>query len=154
MSPVTFSPAIRSASLTHQAPPRASASPPGPEPDRLDLEPTSLTPVRSDQKWLLPFGVIAGLGVAAALLGGGGGEPQQIDLSQIHGRIQFVTAGADYDVKVVDHFPDLKVKKVDHFADSAGEWEVVDHLPDYKIRLVNVGEDFSIQWVNHFPGLP
>ncbi|MCA9795504.1 MAG: hypothetical protein KC910_27035 [Candidatus Eremiobacteraeota bacterium] len=154
MSPVTFSPATRSANLSRQAPPRASASPPEPRPDQVNLEPTSLAPARSDKKWLLPFGIIAGLGVAAAVFGGGGSEPQQIDLSQVHGRIQFVTVGADYDVKVVDHFGDLRVQKVDHFPDGAGEWQIVDHFPDYKIRLVNVGEDFSIQWVDHFPGLP
>ena len=64
MSPVTFSPATRSANLSRQAPPRASASPPEPRPDQVNLEPTSLAPARSDKKWLLPFGIIAGLGVA------------------------------------------------------------------------------------------
>lgn len=78
---------------------------------------------------------------------------KNIDLSKIHGRIQFVRSFPDFKVKVVDHFPDLRVKKVRHFANKPGLWKIVTSFPDYKIQIVNHFPDFKIKYVNHFPGV-
>lgn len=75
-----------------------------------------------------------------------------LDVSKIYGKIQFVSAFADYKVEVVDAFPDLRVQKVSAFADSAGKWEIVSAFPDFKIEVVQAFADFKIQYVNAFPG--
>ncbi|MGH8083126.1 MAG: hypothetical protein ACREP7_21285 [Lysobacter sp.] len=77
-----------------------------------------------------------------------------IDVSRIHGRIQIVTAFADYKVQVVQAFPDLRVQTVTAFPDSAGKWQRVESFPDYKIQLVDAFPDFKIQYVDSFPGVP
>lgn len=78
---------------------------------------------------------------------------KHIDLSKIHGRIQFVRCFPDYKVKVVDHFPDLKVKKVRSFPNKPGLWKIVTSCPDYKIQIVKHFPDFKIKYVKHFPGV-
>ncbi len=45
-------------------------------------------------------------------------------------------------VKVVEHFGDVKVKVVSSFPDGIGEWQFVDY-----------GEDFTIEYVDSFPGV-
>ena len=77
---------------------------------------------------------------------------RKVDVSKIHGRIQFVTSFPDYKVKVVQSFPDLRVETVESFPDRTGRWQIVDSFPDYKIQLVDSFPDFTIQFVDAFPG--
>lgn len=79
-------------------------------------------------------------------------EEKKLDVSKIHGRIQFVDSFPDYKVKVVSSFPDLKVQKVESFPDKPGRWQIVDAFPDYKIQIVDSFPDFTIQYVDSFPG--
>ncbi len=80
-------------------------------------------------------------------------EDDTLDLSKLHGRIQFVTSFPDYKVKVVDSFADLHVKLVESFPDDPGEWQVVESFPDYKIQIVESFPDFTIHYVESFPGV-
>jgi hypothetical protein len=75
-----------------------------------------------------------------------------VDVSRIHGKIQFVTSFPDYKVKIVESFADLHVKVVTSFPDDAGEWQVVESFPDFKIQLVDSFPDFTIRYVESFPG--
>jgi hypothetical protein len=79
------------------------------------------------------------------------GKP--VDVSKIHGKIQYVDSFPDYKVEVVSAFSDLKVKEVTSFASNAGEWEIVTSFPDYKIQKVSSFGDFKIEYVNSFPGV-
>jgi hypothetical protein len=102
---------------------------------------------------LLPFAIA--VVIVAAITGSppdSQAEHQKIDLSQIHGRIQFVTAFPDFKVQIVGSFPDLKVQKVESFPDKPGCWQVVNSFPDYKIQIVESFPDFTIQYVESFPG--
>ncbi len=110
-----------------------------------------------------------GLGVCLLLLAVGTAGTMQagnraVDLSAIHGRIQFVNALPDYKVQVVTALPDLRVKRVNALPNRPGEWQparavarrrpgIVDSLPDYKIQIVDALPDFTIQWVDDFPGV-
>jgi hypothetical protein len=101
---------------------------------------------------------VIGLGVCLLLLSVGTAGTrlvgkQQVDLSAIHGRIQFVNALPDYKVQVVTALPDLRVRRVGALPDRPGEWQIVDSLPDYKIQIVDALPDFTIQWVDAFPGV-
>ena len=80
------------------------------------------------------------------------GVPAALDVSKIHGRIQYVDVFPDYTIEVVDAFPDLKVQEVDAFPDAAGKWEIVTVFPDYKIQKVKAFGDFKVQYVDSFPG--
>jgi hypothetical protein len=64
---------------------------------------------------------------------------KKVDVSKIHGRIQFVQSFPDYKVQAVTSFPDLRV-------------QIVKSFPDYKIEMVNSFPDFKIQFVKSFPG--
>lgn len=75
-----------------------------------------------------------------------------VDVERIYGRIQFVTAFADYDVKLVDRHEDLRVQIVERFPDSCGKWQIVERFPDYKIRIVENHPDFTVRYVERFPG--
>ncbi len=75
-----------------------------------------------------------------------------VDVSAIHGRIQFVTSFPDYKVKIVDSFADLHVQMVESFPDDPGKWKVVESFPDYKIQIVESFPDFTIKYVESFPG--
>ena len=66
---------------------------------------------------------------------------KKVDVSKIHGRIQYVNS-----------FPDYKVQAVTSFPDKPGQWQIVDSFPDYKIQMVNSFPDFTIQFVTSFPG--
>jgi hypothetical protein len=76
----------------------------------------------------------------------------KVDVSAIHGRIQFVTSFPDYKVKIVDSFADLHVQMVESFPDKPGKWKVVESFPDYKIQIVESFPDFTIRYVESFPG--
>lgn len=76
-----------------------------------------------------------------------------VPFESVYGRIQLVSAFADYDVQVVDAFEDLRVQIVECFPDSCGKWQIVDNFPDYKIRLVDAFPDFTIRYVSAFPGV-
>jgi hypothetical protein len=79
-------------------------------------------------------------------------DKKKVDVSKIHGRIQFVKSFPDYKVKEVKSFPDLKVEIVESFPNSAGQWQIVDSFPDYKIEMVESFPDFTIEYVKSFPG--
>jgi hypothetical protein len=66
---------------------------------------------------------------------------KKVDVSKIHGRIQFVHS-----------FPDYRVQAVTSFPDAPGKWQIVESFPDYKIEMVNSFPDFTIQFVTSFPG--
>jgi hypothetical protein len=46
---------------------------------------------------------------------------KKVDVSKIHGRIQFVQSFPDYKVQAVTSFPDLRVQIVKSFPDSPGK---------------------------------
>jgi uncharacterized protein YlzI (FlbEa/FlbD family) len=77
---------------------------------------------------------------------------KKLDVSKVHGRIQFVKSFPDYKVEEVKSFPDLKVEIVESFPNAAGQWQIVDSFPDYKIEIVESFPDFTIQFVTSFPG--
>ena len=68
-----------------------------------------------------------GLGICVLLLTVGTAGTKQagnraVDLSAIHGRIQFVNALPDYKVQVVTALPDLRVKRVKALPGSGRLW--------------------------------
>jgi hypothetical protein len=77
---------------------------------------------------------------------------KKVDVSKIHGKIQFVNSFPDYKVQAVTSFADLHVEIVTSFPDKPGQWQIVDSFPDYKIEMVNSFPDFTIQYVKSFPG--
>jgi hypothetical protein len=90
--------------------------------------------------------------LAAALIHVLRAGEKKVDVSKIHGRIQFVQSFPDYKVQAVTSFPDLRVQIVKSFPDSPGKWQIVESFPDYKIEMVNSFPDFTIQFVKSFPG--
>jgi hypothetical protein len=96
-----------------------------------------------------------GLAIAALLilllLGVRAGD-KKVDVSKVHGRIQYVKSFPDYKVQAVSSFPDLKVQIVESFPSSPGQWQIVDSFPDYKIEMVESFPDFKVQFVTSFPG--
>ncbi len=78
--------------------------------------------------------------------------PAKPDVSKVFGRIQYVTALADYKVEVVTALEDLRVQEVSVFPNSAGKWQIVTALPDFKIQKVKALGDFKIRYVESFPG--
>jgi uncharacterized protein YlzI (FlbEa/FlbD family) len=89
--------------------------------------------------------------LALLCLGGRAGD-KTIDVSKIHGRIQYVNSFPDYKVKAVTSFPDLRVQIVKSFPDKPGMWEIVESFPDYKIQMVESFPDFTVEFVESFPG--
>jgi hypothetical protein len=79
---------------------------------------------------------------------------KKVNVSKVHGRIQYVKSFPDYKVKAVTSFPDLRVQIVESFPTSPGQWQIVDSFPDYKIEMVESFPDFSVQFVSSFPGPP
>jgi uncharacterized protein YlzI (FlbEa/FlbD family) len=88
--------------------------------------------------------------VAVALVVRAGDK--KVDVSKIHGRIQYVNSFPDYKVQAVTSFPDLRVQIVTSFPDKPGQWQIVESFPDYKIEMVNSFPDFTIEFVTSFPG--
>jgi predicted ester cyclase len=76
----------------------------------------------------------------------------KVDVSKIHGRIQYVSSFPDYKVQAVTSFPDLRVQIVTSFPDKPGRWQIVDSFPDYKIQMVQSFPDFTVEFVESFPG--
>lgn len=101
--------------------------------------------------------VARSLGIAALLalliLGVRAGD-KKVNVSKIHGRIQYVNSFPDYKVQAVTSFPDLRVQIVTSFPSSPGQWQIVESFPDYKIQMVNSFPDFTVQFVSSFPGPP
>ena len=89
--------------------------------------------------------------LAAPVLVVRGGD-KKVDVSKIHGRIQYVNSFPDYKVQAVTSFADLHVQIVTSFPDKPGQWQIVDSFPDYKIEMVNSFPDFTIEFVTSFPG--
>ncbi|MDZ4695700.1 MAG: hypothetical protein SGI86_11175, partial [Deltaproteobacteria bacterium] len=72
----------------------------------------------------------------------------------LYGKVQIVNFNADFKVKQVTFSPDLKVKQVANLPTSCGKWQTVTSLPNFTVQLVTFGEDFTIQYVDVFEGLP
>jgi hypothetical protein len=77
---------------------------------------------------------------------------KKVNVSKVHGRIQYVKSFPDYKVQAVTSFPDLRVQIVESFPTSPGQWQIVDSFPDHKIEMVNSFPDFTVQYVSSFPG--
>lgn len=77
---------------------------------------------------------------------------KKVNVSKVHGKIQYVNSFGDYKVQAVTSFPDLRVQIVTSFPSSPGQWQIVDSFPDYKIQMVESFPDFTIQFVSSFPG--
>ena len=88
----------------------------------------------------------------ALLLPGSSAGNKKVDVSKIHGHIQFVKSFPDYKVQAVTSFPDLRVQIVESFPDAPGQWQIVTSFPDYKIQMVDSFPDFTVQFVTSFPG--
>jgi hypothetical protein len=75
---------------------------------------------------------------------------------KMYGKVRIVDqiSLADFKVKIVESFPDLKVRLVKNFADSCGKWKIVDSFEDFRIIFVDAHEDFRIKFVDAFEGLP
>ncbi|HRJ72711.1 MAG TPA: hypothetical protein PLS03_10830 [Terrimicrobiaceae bacterium] len=103
---------------------------------------------------LLPFAAFALVALLFSDHSSGSPNPdrKKIDVSKIHGRIQYVTSFPDYKVQAVQSFPDLKVQVVESFSDQPGKWQIVDSFPDFKIQMVEAFPDFKVQFVTSFPG--
>ena len=116
----------------------------------LDRSESSSLPLRALCVLCVRFSAVVVL--LAVLILAARGEKKKIDVSKIHGRIQFVQSFPDYKVQSVTSFPDLRVEIVKSFPDSPGKWQIVESFPDYKIAMVNSFPDFTIQFVKSFPG--
>ena len=66
----------------------------------------------------------------ALLLPGGRANDKKVDVSKVHGHIQFVKSFPDYKVQAVTSFPDLRVQIVESFPDKPGQWQIVTSFPD------------------------
>jgi len=100
----------------------------------------------------LEGGAMLTLLALALLLIGAKSRDKKVDLSRIHGRIEYVKSFPDYKVQEVKSFPDLKVQIVTSFPDKPGQWQIVDSFPDYKIEMVDSFPDFKVEFVTSFPG--
>ena len=75
------------------------------------------------------------------------------DPGRIYGKLQDVTALADYKVEVVTACEDLAVREGGLVARQPGpEWQIVTSLPDYKIQRVFAFADFKVRSVTSLPG--
>jgi hypothetical protein len=108
-----------------------------------------MTVVILGARWVRFLAVAA---LLAALILAVRAKDRKVDVSKIHGRIQFVKSFGDYQVKAVTSFPDLRVEIVESHPSRAGQWQIVDSFPDYKIQMVDSFPDFTIQFVKSFPG--
>jgi hypothetical protein len=99
--------------------------------------------------WLRSLAIAAMLLVLVLAVRAG---DKKVNVSRIHGRIQYVKSFPDYKVQAVTSFPDLRVQIVESFPTSPGQWQIVDSFPDYKIEMVNSFPDFTVQYVSSFPG--
>jgi len=76
-----------------------------------------------------------------------------LDGINLWGKVRYVNALADFKIREVNNFGDLKVQKVKVLPNSCGKWREVQALPDFTVQVVNVGEDFQVRYVNNFPGV-
>ena len=60
---------------------------------------------------------------------------------------------ADFEVKIVEGFPDINVQKVEVAASECCQWQFVEYGEDFTIQYVDVFPDFSIRFVTVFPGI-
>ena len=119
---------------------------------KSEIEPgDSLSGLRGDLCALCVRSLTVAVVLVALVLVVRGGD-KKVDVSKIHGRIQYVNSFPDYKVQAVTSFPDLRVQIVESFPTSPGQWQIVDSFPDYKIEMVDSFPDFKIQFVSSFPG--
>ncbi|MCI5776574.1 MAG: hypothetical protein MR215_02920 [Bacteroidales bacterium] len=67
------------------------------------------------------------------------------------GDVKIVSGSADFRVRVVESFPDLKVEVKTGSTRKPGEWRFVGSGEDFTIRIVEPSPDFTIKFVNSFP---
>ena len=108
--------------------------------------------VRRSRAKTMKYLAIAATTTLVLLVFGARAGDKKVDVSKVHGRIQYVKSFPDYKVQAVKSFPDLRVEIVKSFPDSPGKWEIVDSFPDYKIEMVDSFPDFTVEFVNSFPG--
>ncbi len=71
----------------------------------------------------------------------------------LYGRVQVVSAAADFTVEVRSQAADLRVKTVSCCAQACGEWEFVSSAADFTVQFVSSAADLTIEYVSSFPGL-
>ncbi len=71
----------------------------------------------------------------------------------LYGRVKIVEEFPTFLISINDSFPNLNVRIVDGFANECGEWQIVDDFPDFTIRIVEGFSDFSIKYVDVWPGI-
>lgn len=72
----------------------------------------------------------------------------------LYGNVKVVQGAANFKVRIVNINPDLKVEISKRTPYLCGEWQFDENFrPDFTIEYVQVGEDFTIQFVEAFPGL-
>jgi len=103
---------------------------------------------------LLALLVILSVSIARSSTGNVNENHCAADGIQLYGDVKVVEHFADLKVKVVESFPDLKVKVVESFPDSCGKWRIVESFPDFTVKFVNSFPDIEIEFVNSFPGIP
>ena len=119
---------------------------------KSEIDPVdSLSPLRSELCALCVRFLAVAMFLGALILCVRAGD-KKVNVSKIHGRIQYVNSFPDYKVQAVTSFPDLRVEIVESFPDKPGQWQIVDSFPDYKIQMVDSFPDFTIQYVKSFPG--
>lgn len=71
----------------------------------------------------------------------------------LYGNVKIVDHFPDVKVQAVSRFADLRVKTVDGYANSCGRWKIVDSFPDFTVQFVEHFPDITIQIVEIYPGL-
>ena len=73
----------------------------------------------------------------------------------LYGKVKFVeySGQADFSVRFVNAYPDVKVQFVQSFPDNCGEWQVVEFGEDFRVYVDEHYADLKIQLVNNYPGI-
>ena len=69
------------------------------------------------------------------------------------GKASQVAVFPDFKVKVVNALGALKVKQVTVLPLKCGDWQSASLAPDFSYQIVTLGEDFTIQYDQIFPGI-
>ncbi|HUW78735.1 MAG TPA: hypothetical protein VMV52_08315 [Candidatus Nanopelagicaceae bacterium] len=69
------------------------------------------------------------------------------------GRVKVVSAGAQFQIRLVGSKADLKVKGVKRVPRKCGEWQFVSARPTFTVEIVQSGEDFTVSLGANKPGL-
>ncbi|EKR65797.1 MULTISPECIES: hypothetical protein [Leptospira] len=72
---------------------------------------------------------------------------------KLYGRIMLVSSNPDLRVRSVNTIPDLRVQAVTTVPNRCGEWQMVTSNPDLRIQIDPSFGEFTIQFVESFPGV-